>query len=319
MHPLLTTLGSRLAERWLNLLVLPGALYLGAAAAGTTLGHAHWHDIDRLRTALDDFAARPAADRPGTAALLVAAALLLATAASLAAQFLGGTIERYWLRTARDPASYALVKRRGRRWDRREHERLDAVRRHAEAALRRPRQDDSAVRPGDDELVVQPGQLAEIRARTAARDRIAALRPVRPTWYGDRMEAAAERVHDAYGVDLAALWPRLWLILTEPAQRQIQTARDSFSVSARLAAWAVGYGLLAVWWWPSALVAIGCALTARTRARDSVASLAELMEAAVDVHGRELAALVGLITADSPGRLDRDTGDRLSELFRKAG
>ncbi|MGP4050670.1 hypothetical protein ACTWQR_42250 [Streptomyces sp. 2A115] len=302
------------------MLVLPGALFLGAVATGTTLGHAHWHDTDRLRTALDDLAGRPAADRPGTAALLVAAALLLATAASLAAQFLGGTIERYWLRTARDPASYTLVQRRERRWDRREHERLDAVRRHAEAALLQSRQGGGQARtPDGDELVVQPGHLAEIRARTAARDRVALLRPVRPTWYGDRMEAAAERVHDAYGVDLAALWPRLWLVLAEPAQRQIQTARDSFSVSARLAAWAVGYGVLAVWWWPSALVAVGCAVTARTRARDSVASLAELMEAAVDVHGRELAALVGLIAADSSGRLDRDTGDRLSELFRKAG
>jgi hypothetical protein len=322
VHPLLTTLGGRLAERWLNLLVLPGALFLGVAAAGTTLGHARWHDTDRLRTALDGLAARPAAERPGTAALLVAAALLLATAASLAAQSLGGAVERYWLRSSGDPVSHALVERRRRRWDRGEQRRLDAIRRHAEAALLRPRRsdDDPAAPPDDDgELLLPPADLADIHALTLARDRIAPVRPTRPTWYGDRMEAAAERVHDAYGVDLAALWPRLWLVLAEPAQRQIQSARDSFSVAGRLAAWAVGYGVLALWWWPAALIAVGCAVTARTRARDAVESLAELMEAAVDVHGRELAALVGLIAADASGRLERDTGDRLSELFRKGG
>ncbi|GAB2892123.1 hypothetical protein GCM10027074_70320 [Streptomyces deserti] len=55
------------------------------------------------------------------------------------------------------------------------------------------------------------------------------------------MQAAADRVDAVYGVDLAALWPRLWPILAEPAQRQIQWPRDSFSAAARLAAWAVGY------------------------------------------------------------------------------
>ncbi|MGW0948962.1 hypothetical protein ACWD4O_41325 [Streptomyces sp. NPDC002623] len=298
MNPLLATLGGKLTERWLNLLVLPGALFLAATAVGTTLGHRHWNDIDRLRTTLDDLAARPVLDRTGTAALLVALVLLTATAASLAAQFLGGVIEQYWLRFARDPLSHALVDRRRRKWERQEQE-LNAA---------------YPVTSTD----AEGGDVAQIQALIDARNRVALRKPTRPTWYGDRMQATADRVEAAYGVDLAALWPRLWLILPEPAVRHIQSAHDSFSAAARLAAWAVGYALLACWWWPAALVAVGCAAVARSRAREALDALAGLIEAAVDVHGRELAGRVGLIGTDSTGPLGHETGDRMSELFRKA-
>ncbi|MFI7316773.1 hypothetical protein [Streptomyces venezuelae] len=315
MNPLLATLGGKLTERWLNLLVLPGALFLAAAAVGTTLGHRRWHDVDGLRATLDDLAARPALDHTGTAALLVALVLLTATAASLAAQFLGGVIEQYWLRYARDPISYALVARRRRKWANLERE-LDAA-----YPVTRPVADTSGDASGADDgeaAATPPLSFARIQTLTDARNRVALREPTRPTWYGDRMQATADRVEAAYGVDLAALWPRLWLILPEPAVRHVQSAHDSFSAAARLAAWAVAYALLACWWWPAALVAVGCAAVARSRARGALEALAGLIEAAVDVHGRELAARVGLIGADSTELLGHATGDRMSELFRKA-
>ncbi|MFE9174533.1 hypothetical protein ACFYNZ_34740 [Streptomyces kebangsaanensis] len=307
MNPLLATLGDKLTERWLNLLVLPGALFLAATAVGTTLGHRHWHDIDRLRTTLDDLAALPALDRTGTAALLVALVLLTATAASLAAQFLGSVIERYWLRFGRDPLSRALTARRTRKWQERDAKLGEAVG-HAHQTGAGP----------NGAVMIPSSSLARIQALTEARDRVALREPARPTWYGDRMQATADRVEAAYGVDLAALWPRLWLILPEPAVRQIQSAHDSFGAAARLAAWAVGYALLACWWWPAVLAALGCAAVARSHARTALDALAGLIEAAVDVHGRELATRVGLISPEAPGRLAHDTGDGMSAVFRKA-
>jgi hypothetical protein len=307
MNSLLATLGGKLTERWLNLLVLPGALFLAATAVGTTLGHRHWHDVDRLRTTLDDLAVRPALDRTGTAALLVALVLLTATAASLAAQFLGSAIERCRLRFGRDPFSRARTARRARRWRERDVKLIEAIG-HAHHTGTGP----------DGAVMVPSSTLARIQALAEARDRIALREPARPTWYGDRVQATADRVEAAYGVDLAVLWPRLWLILPEPAVRQIQSAHDSFSAAARLTAWAVGYALLACWWWPAALAAVGCAAVARSRARTALDSLAGLIEAAVDVHGRELATRVGLISPDAPGRLAYDTGDGMSEVFRKA-
>ncbi|WP_225826510.1 hypothetical protein [Streptomyces naphthomycinicus] len=307
MNPLLGTLGGKLTERWLNLLVLPGALFLAATAVGSVLGHRHWHDADRLRTTLDDLAARPALDRTGTAALLVALVLLAATAASLAARFTGGVIEQYWLRFARDPLSRARTVRRARTWRERDARLEEAIGRARPAAV------------GPDGAVAVPaGTWARIQALTEARDRIALREPTRPTWYGDRMQAAADRVEAAYGVDLAALWPRLWLVLPEPAVRQLQSAHDSFSAAARLAAWAGGYALLACWWWPAALAAVGCAVVARFRARAALEALAGLIEAAVDVHGRELATRIGLIPPEAPGLLAHDTGDGMSAVFRKA-
>ncbi|MEV6756533.1 hypothetical protein [Streptomyces sp. NPDC051214] len=316
MNPLLATLGGKLTERWLNLLVLPGALFLAATAIGTTLGHRHWNDLDALRTTLDDLAARPALERTGTAALLIALVLLAATAASLAAQFLGGVIEQYWLRFARDALSHALVDWRRRRWGRREQE-LDAA--YPIARTNACADADDIAEDGEAGAVAISGRsLAQIQALTEARNRVALREPTRPTWYGDRMQATADRVEAAYGVDLAALWPRLWLILPEPAVRHIQSAHDSFSAAARLAAWAVGYALLACWWWPAGLVAVGCAAVARSRAHSALEALAGLIEAAVDVHGRELAGRVGLVGTDSVGLLGHETGDRMSELFRKA-
>ncbi|MEV7794371.1 hypothetical protein [Streptomyces sp. NPDC087512] len=308
MNALLATLGGKLTERWVNLLVLPGALFLAVAAVGSRLGHRHWHDLGRLRTALDELAARPALDRTGTAALLVALVLLTAAAAALGAQFLAGAIERYWLRPGHDPLSRALTARRRRRWTDRDTRLEEAVARAVPAGA-----------AADGALTVPASAWARIQALTEARDRVAPHAPVRPCWYGDRMQAAADRVEAAYGVDLAALWPRLWLILPEPAVRQIQSSRDSFGAAARLAAWAVGYALLACWWWPAAPVAVVCAAVARGRAREALGALAELVEAAVDVHGGELAARVGLTPPDTAGPLDPGTGDRMSEIFRKAG
>ncbi|MGW6603907.1 hypothetical protein [Streptomyces sp. NPDC055036] len=194
MNPLLATLGAKLTERWLNLLVLPGALFLAVATASTMLGHRHWYDLDLLRTALADLAVRPAMDRTGAAALLVAGILLAAAAASLTAQFLGGLIEQYWLRFARDPISHALVE-----WRKRKRKRRDDELQAAFPAAH------PAPTPDSETVPVSARTHARIHALTEARDRIALRQPTRPTWYGDRMQATADRVEAAYGVDLAAL------------------------------------------------------------------------------------------------------------------
>ncbi|MFD0381445.1 hypothetical protein ACFQ2B_00445 [Streptomyces stramineus] len=66
------------------------------------------------------------------------------------------------------------------------------------------------------------------------------------------------------------------------------------------------------------MAAADCAAVARSRARTGLEALAGLIEAAVDVHGRELAARVGLMPPAAPGPPAPDTGDGMSEVFRKA-
>ncbi|MFI9306926.1 hypothetical protein [Streptomyces triculaminicus] len=57
--------------------------------------------------------------------------------------------------------------------------------------------------------MIRSSTLARIQALTESRDRVSLREPARPTWYGDRMQATADRVEAAYGLDLAALWSPL--------------------------------------------------------------------------------------------------------------
>jgi hypothetical protein len=62
------------------------------------------------------------------------------------------------------------------------------------------------------------------------------------------------------------------------------------------------------------LIGAACGVTAWVRARSSCDVLADLVEAAVDVHGRALAESLGLPSA---GVLTRETGSAITETLRK--
>jgi hypothetical protein len=92
----LDTLGSRLAERWANVLSPLGLLFVAAFWAAVALGQAHALDgallIDRSVDRFDAWGGG------STVVLIVAVAMLVsATAASLAADQAGGLVERWWL------------------------------------------------------------------------------------------------------------------------------------------------------------------------------------------------------------------------------
>ncbi|NYH51399.1 hypothetical protein HNR06_000988 [Nocardiopsis arvandica] len=62
MGGLLTVLGNKLAEQWLTLLALPGALYAAAAVGARTLGHHHTWDLDHLIDQITAWARDPRID-----------------------------------------------------------------------------------------------------------------------------------------------------------------------------------------------------------------------------------------------------------------
>ena len=63
MGDILAELGKNLADRWLTLLVLPGALYLAVLAAARTLGQEHALDLPRLAHRVSVLANSTALDR----------------------------------------------------------------------------------------------------------------------------------------------------------------------------------------------------------------------------------------------------------------
>lgn len=295
MSTVLTELGKQLAGRWAALLLLPGAFYVCAGTVAVLLGHSHALDPGALTAWLDQVAVAPASGRFGTVLIAAAAFTAVAAAAGLAASATAQAVEWVWWSSGEEPVLRRLAARRARRWERAEQE--------VEAALRAFTASGAA-----------PREAARLRVAILRRDAICPEPAARPTWIGDRLYAVDQRVHDSYHLDLTAAWPRLWLMIPDGARAELAAARAGCAAAARLAAWGLLYLPLAVLWWPAAVLAAGILLTARHRARGAVGAQAGLIEAAVDLYGREMVLLLGV---DCPGRLTRTAGDEANTLLRK--
>ncbi|MGW1892226.1 hypothetical protein ACWCP6_18490 [Streptomyces sp. NPDC002004] len=302
MGDLLGELGKKLAERWLSLLVLPGALYLAVATAAFTLGQSDALDARALADRIGDWAKAPAASTVGGQVVLLAAVLAGAAMVGIVAQALGSLVERIALAAGwRDwPAPFrriadTCVRSRRQRWD-------TADLAYRTGLVRARRAYDGG------------GPSASVQWRTAhrARARIAPERPDRPTWSGDRAHATAVRLDRDHHLDLGTLWPHLWLHLPDAVRAEISMARQDLSRATALGGWALLYAPLTCWWWPAAPVAAALVLTARYRIRAAIAVDALLREAATRLHAAELARHLGI---DHTGPLTPQLGDTLTHLL----
>ncbi|MBE8476790.1 hypothetical protein [Streptomyces justiciae] len=281
MTGLLAELGRKLAERWLSLLVLPGALFLGTLAAGRELGHARWYAVGELPARLNRHGDALAGSTAGLL-LFLCAFLLAAAACGLAAQALGSLVERLWLADGwqgwprvTHGGVRRLVARRGRRFA--------------------DRQEAAGVAEARAELLTAtPDDAHRAAVATARLHRLADAPPARPTWTGDRLHAVAGRLEDALGVEIAVVWPHLWLHAPEPTRTEITAAREAMLRAAGLAGWGLLYVAVAVVWWPGALIAGAVLLAAWHRYRAATDAYALLVESAVRLHAQELAARLGI-------------------------
>ncbi len=295
MNAFLAELGKQLVTRWTVALMLPGALFAGAVVLAHVLGQRHAVDLRALPVWLDGVTAAPAAGRGAALLITVAAFLLGATAAGLAAQSVGVFVAWTWSLTGSVPVLRPLADRRRRRW-----ERADAEAAEAERAF--------LADPAD------PARRDRARRAIARRAAVCLVAPERPTWTGDRLHATDVRVHRSYGIDLATVWPRLWLVLPDEVRGELTAVQDRCASAARLAGWGVLYVVLGAFWWPALVVGLAILLTARYRSRLGVAVYADLVEAAVDLYGRKLAVQLGL---SCPGRLTGETGEQITAIVRK--
>ncbi|KUN57213.1 hypothetical protein AQJ46_48450 [Streptomyces canus] len=292
-------LGKKLAERWLSLLVLPGALYLSVAVAARALGQSHPFAVDRVTGQVTRWADAPTVSTVGGQVVLLAAVLAGASAAGLAAQALGSLVEQLhlaadwhtWPAWGRWPADRLTTHRR-ERW------------KSAARAWRRRREEAAAARSRG--LRADP---ATRYAAGAAMTRISLEEPDRPTWSGDRIHASAVRMQRDYNLDLAVLWPHLWLVLPETARNEITLARQALTRATTLSAWGVLYLPLVALWWPAGVIAVVLALISWRRTRSAADIYATLLEAAARLHTRDVAEHLGLALDEA---LDRDSGSALA-------
>ncbi|TDO48603.1 hypothetical protein EV643_107233 [Kribbella sp. VKM Ac-2527] len=305
MAGLLAELGKKLAERWLTLLVLPGALYLAVIAAAVALGQTEALAPGRLTDQFTTWATSPTVSSLGGQIVVLGAVLAGAAGAGIAAQALASVLERLWL--AADWHTWpwplralanAQVNRRRQRWT-------------VSAGNYQEERDQAA-------LLRTRGQRADPLSRHAAYHRLTRIAPeypARPTWCGDRIHAVAVRIERDLRLDLSTVWPPLWLTLPEAVRAEIQAARLALSRAFTLGAWAILYVVLAIWWWPAALIALGVAVAALTRARTATDTYAVLLESATHLYAGDLARQLGLETS---GPFTADTAAALSELLHRA-
>jgi hypothetical protein len=288
-------LAKTLADRWLGLLVLPGAFFLGTVWLAATLGQAHAVDARLLADRAGDTATRLANLPAGAQILLAVAILAAASGTGLVVQALAGVTRRVWLGQWPRPFGRLAATRTARRQAR--WHRLVEARRALEQADPRTRRD-------------------EIDALADRTNRLALAEPGRPTWMGDRVHAAESVAYHRYGLDLTFGWSRLWLVLPETTRAELSGAHTAFAAAVATGTWALPYLGLTVVWWPAALVAAGIGATGWARARSAVADLSTLTEAAVDLHGRELASALGVHELES-GPLTPTEGERVTDIMRK--
>jgi hypothetical protein len=294
-------LAKRLGERWLSLLAIPGVLLLAALWTGLQLGHTNALDVERLAAAVGDAGAL-IAGWPFTTQLLAAVGLVLIfVVIALVVQALVGPIRALCIgnwSSALGLLGRALTARRRARWRK-------LVKERAALELLHPEQDR------------RPDQQNRIDGVARQINHIALAGPGRPTWMGDRIFALERIAVERYGLDLTFGWPRLWVVLPDSVRAEINAAQGGFAAAVFTITWAVPFLVLGLLWWPAALAGAVIALVGWSRARERVATLSELAESALDVHGRDLAIVLGVATLTSTGPLTPDEGHHITDIVRK--
>ncbi|MER5986703.1 hypothetical protein [Streptomyces sp. NPDC001787] len=287
-----SALGKSLAERWLSLLALPGALFVVVTVMAKTLGWIHPFRWAALADHLTHWAQAAVMRSVGGQVLVLLAFLAAAAGTGAVAQTLGSVVERlalaegwqHWPPPTRDVANW-LVQRRRARWD------PLALAYASERAARREAIVARHLAGGRSQTI------EETAAATKARDDayramlpISIERPDRPTWTGDRINAVRVRLNRDLHLDIGVIWPYLWLELPGDVRQEITAARAALSRAATLMAWGTLYLLLTSLWWPALLIGASTILVGRARLRAAAHEYAVLLEAVTRSRADDLAA-----------------------------
>ena len=300
-------MSKKLAERWVTLLVLPGALFLSVSVLAHVQGQRHPFDFARASRWISTLAATPTLARPGGIAIAVVGFLVGAAVVGICVQGIAGLIERLWLAEnhqrwpwpLRSLAAHLLTRRRARwqsRW----------------AAYRSERETRAQARAeGRTDVDTEP--LSRAFEKVA---QIAIHHPERPTWIGDRINAVSRQLDDEYRLDATTLWPALWLTMPTTSRNDIAQSCQGLSQSASLSAWGVTYLAVSVLSWPLAVVGVVLITSGWRRARRCADEYARLVECAFRLHSAETARSLGI---EHDGVLNAQTGWALTCLLQGRG
>ncbi|GAB3234432.1 hypothetical protein GCM10027447_31530 [Glycomyces halotolerans] len=129
----------------------------------------------------------------------------------------------------------------------------------------------------------------------------------------DRLARLRGKLAASFSLDLATVWPPVWLHMPELNRQEVVAARTAVRDGATRLGWGLLYLALGAWWWPMALVGAGLLLDGRRRCWTAMDDFARIVEASVQVHALELAVRLGLAET---GPLTRSLGFRITAYLQ---
>ncbi|MFD5258532.1 hypothetical protein ACFWM5_37665 [Streptomyces bobili] len=257
---LLLELQRRIPDGWFLRRLLPALLFVVVAVVGGgQLGHRDWNDVGLARDRIAD--ALPlkgglTADGAATLVLVVLAAVAVALVVPFAADGIGALSAGAWPWWLASLAG-RLTRWRARRWTSPQEIGREAVR----------------ARAAGHEL--RAARLDARRARTAP------VRPMSPTWSGDRLRAAERSARAESATDLPGEWARLLLEVPDASRAALGEARDAYQAACEALVWSVAFTAVGIWWWPAGLGGIILWLVAWRSLRGAADGLCRTAEAVV--------------------------------------
>lgn len=149
-------------------------------------------------------------------------------------------------------------------------------------------------------------ELAEFAKVDVQRRRLPSDGRFLPTRVGNILRAMESRTTAKYGFGSVAVWPHLWLLLPESAQRELITARTRLLGSVKALLWSI---LLLCFtplaWWTAVLSVLSVLAVTVVPLRTRTAVFADLVEASYDLYKDMLYRQVRWPLPSSPGEAQR--------------
>ncbi|RPI33000.1 MAG: hypothetical protein EHM70_07395 [Chloroflexota bacterium] len=114
-----------------------------------------------------------------------------------------------------------------------------------------------------------------------------------PSALGNVLRSAETDPYHRYGLDAVACWPRLWLLLPEPARDEIDTARLTLDTCVNWWVWSMLFLVWTVWTWWALPVGLLVAWIAYRSAVQTSRDYCDLVVAAYDLYRWSLYKQVG--------------------------
>jgi len=106
----------------------------------------------------------------------------------------------------------------------------------------------------------------------------------KPTILGNILSAAEEYPETAYGLEIGVTWPRLWLIMPENMQNEINEIRQALNYGAQLFIWGGAFVIFTIWAWWAALITFFIMVITYSRMKALADVYGQIIRSSYDLH-----------------------------------